>query len=639
MRTPRSAWCGAGLSILLSCALALFLTRASLSHSPLWEVLPLYLGSMLFAALAATGCTGLGFLLLSRFSLRPRPLEALSLSFCLGQGIVGLFLLAGGLIGILPRTGLPLFMLFGVFGYWAIRTLGRGVGSDASFSPQGRGTGLAIISAAGGLCLCAASLLPPYDYDVLGYHLALPKRWASDGWIRWTPDNVFAAFPSLVEMVFTWGLLWRLDTFANLWILANVLCLACLLADETRDAQGRLSWAAPAILFSSPLVFGCGTSAYNDIPLTLFSCLSLLSLVRGVSEPCRGRVILAGLMAGLAMGTKYHGFIYWALSVGTVGAFWAKHRPWRSLLLFSVVAWACASPWLMRNLAWTGNPFFPLAPSLLGGGMSEAHAAAFSKAHSPASFAFPSLFGALGAAAMTLGCPLALAPLLLGATPSEPKRLRAAIACVAALCLILWLLAMNRTERFLAFPLALVALLIGQTIHRSGPAWARIVLPFLCGVNLLCTASGAEYLGLWRAVFGGESRTSFLAGHVQCQSMAMAMQDRMAPSDKALLVGEARTYPFEVPVVTSYPFSTPPIVSAMEQSTSSRDLWAVLREQGITHVLLNLSESERLQESYDYFHPYGRIWEDPLFIGFLEGHCDLVLQEKRGTLLLYALKP
>jgi hypothetical protein len=203
-----------------------------------------------------------------------------------------------------------------------------------------------------------------------------------------------------------------------------------------------------------------------------------------------------------------------------------------------------------------------------------------------------------------------------------------------------WFFFMNRTERFLALPVVLFALWTGSSLTGEGLGWvrARRLAAVLCGVNLAINVAASESIGLWAVSIGGQSRDAFLESHVQCHFISKVMSQALSGSQRALLVGEARTYPFDVPVATSYPFSTPPIVAAMQESQTAEDLWRGLTRRGFSHVLLNLSSSERLAGAYDYFHPYERLWEDPVFTEFLDDFCSKICEDRGGDIQLYELK-
>jgi len=624
------------ISVALAVPMALWL----LNHSPMGPRVFFYVGSLFAVWIVAWGCVGVGGMGFKALRIKTHASEALPLHFALGQGILGLLILGLGLAGVLSLPGVPqgCLVVLGTLAYVSLR--------------QGNGTSflrVRFLGGAGESCMAAAALtglalmvllcfLPPFEYDVLGYHLALPKRWLNMGRIHWTPDHVFSAFPLLAEMFFYLGLSWGQEAFANLWVLVNTLFLALFLAGSCRDDQDRCSWLAPAILLCSPLCLRTGCSAYNDLPLALYEVMGLLLLLRGLRSRQTSWVIAAGLLTGFGMGVKYHGFLFgWALSCLAGWGLVRRRETLRSLALFSWVAWLAASPWLVRNLVWTGNPFFPLFGGWLGGGMLPAHVEAFSRAHAPPSFHGSSIVAALGEICLSLGGTLVLLPWAF----SRSREKGASFAWILGLwglTLAIWMIGTNRVDRFLCYSLVLAALFLGRAwlVGQGKTSWCiRWPAGLVAGmgwIQLLAFGATCEALGLWSPVLGRQSRDDFLAGHVQCHGISRLLGEVVQPGERVLLVGEARTYPFDVDVSTSYPFSTPPIVCWMEKTRTASELRDALRMEGYAFVLVNVPSAERLSQAYAYFHPYDRLWEEERFVEWLRSTCVLV-GEDRGIQL------
>lgn len=81
--------------------------------------------------------------------------------------------------------------------------------------------------------------------------------------------------------------------------------------------------------------------------------------------------------AGFAMGLKYTSFICPVTLIALIAWDTVRQRGLfkqtsGQVMLFSVVALVVASPWYLRNLAFTGNPVYPFATvsGMDGGGVS-----------------------------------------------------------------------------------------------------------------------------------------------------------------------------------------------------------------------------------------------------------------------------
>ena len=621
---PNWGWVCAAGAIVLSSWIA--------GQSPLGQKISFYLGSLVAVLVVAWGCVGVGERMGRALDLRMHPAEALPVWFALGQGAVGSLVLLMGLAGAfdLPGVSFGLLVALGTLAYAGLRRNAKDFLGAVRFRSGAAEALLAFVGLAGLAVAFLLCFLPPFEYDVLGYHMALPKRWLDAGRIHWTPDHVFGAFPLLIEMFFYLGLSWGQETFANLWVWTNLFFLALFTVGAVRDEQGRSTWLGPALLAGSPLCMRTASSAYNDLPLAMYALMALIVLWRGIQRGDRGWTMAAGLLAGFGMASKYHGFVFgWGCACLFCWAVLGGKSAFVSLVRFTAFAWLAVSPWLVRNVVWTGNPFFPLLSGWLGGGMLEAHVSAFSRAHAPPSFGLGSLLQALAAIVLSFGGALALLP---WAVAKSKRAVRAFLVLMGG-TLLFWLVATNRVDRFLCYSVAVWSFLLCLLWLREldapfRPSWVAGIVGGAGLAQLLCFVSTCQVLGLLDPVLGARARDEFLDTHVQCHAISRVLNDIAAPGDRAIMVGEARTYSFDTPVSTSYPFATPPIVSSMEQSRSPSELRDRLSEQGFAFLLLNVPSAERLAQAYDYFHPYERLWEDPLFVGFLHGYCREVAEER-----------
>ncbi len=112
-----------------------------------------------------------------------------------------------------------------------------------------------------------------------------------------------------------------------------------------------------------------GCCAYVDLALTAYGLLCVFSIARYRHQPDGRWLILAGIFAGAAAGTKYTGLLYPAL-LTLLGAWAIKRvgeRRWGALAVSVLMAGIIASPWYVKNWLWTGNPVFPFAYGLFGG--------------------------------------------------------------------------------------------------------------------------------------------------------------------------------------------------------------------------------------------------------------------------------
>lgn len=137
----------------------------------------------------------------------------------------------------------------------------------------------------------------------------------------------------------------------------NLYALALRLTD-------RVTAFCSALFFLSlPTVLQIAASAYIDLGLACFAfaAVACLSHCRNNGNP--SLALCAGLLFGVALGTKYLALAYIPLLLAW--AYWHS-RSWCRTLLFIFVALAVGVPWYAYNAFHTGNPFSPFAGEIFG---------------------------------------------------------------------------------------------------------------------------------------------------------------------------------------------------------------------------------------------------------------------------------
>ena len=159
-----------------------------------------------------------GLWLVPLFRAGPLPLRwHLLLGAVLGLGATGLLVLLLGLGGVLNRpVWVGIISLLAVAGFARaailLNTASPRETSEVDPPPRKRGAERYLWLLAApffSLALLAASNAPGfiwqeegYGYDVLEYHLQMPKEYLHEGRIEYAPHNVYANFPANVEMLY-----------------------------------------------------------------------------------------------------------------------------------------------------------------------------------------------------------------------------------------------------------------------------------------------------------------------------------------------------------------------------------------------------------------------------------------------------
>lgn len=221
------------------------------------------------------------------------------------------------------------------------------------------------------ICL---GLLPPAARDELTHHLAVPKLYAQAGRIFEIPFDYPSYYPMLVEMLFTPWILWGWDAVPKLihglFGFLTGLLIYCYLARRMSAVYGLLGFF---LFVSTPAILRLANWAYVDLVLVFYATASLLCILQAIDRRADGKserrwIVVAGLSAGFAAATKPNGLIVvlilflalaWTLGRTRIGS----KEAFLQLAAFAFLALIPLAPWLARNYAWTGNPFFPLFAS------------------------------------------------------------------------------------------------------------------------------------------------------------------------------------------------------------------------------------------------------------------------------------
>lgn len=303
-----------------------------------------------------------------------RPGERLALQAAVGWGVIGLFFVGLGGLGWYDARLAWLLALAASLWLW------RGMQAwmaDVALAvrdlwPDDAMVWLASLLTLGvGVLGLLRALAPPLMWDALVYHLTLPKLYLAARSLHLDQDFMFSGMPQLTEMLYTAAYLLRGPIAAQAlgWMFGAVLALG-LAACTGRLLGPRLAPLAPALLFSSYSIALALAWAYADLLLMVMALALLIALGQWQKTRARRWLMLSGFLAGLAMGCKYTAAILPLAATAVIA--WISYRsrtplsrPWPAFFLdvttFGGAALLTFSPWLLKNLIFTGNPVYPLA--------------------------------------------------------------------------------------------------------------------------------------------------------------------------------------------------------------------------------------------------------------------------------------
>lgn len=328
--------------------------------------------ALIFSAAWASGTAILSLLCKD---LKWNRIERFVYASALGYAIISYLILALGVMGLLQT-----WMIFAILialtlvGLKSFPSLVKPtLYLFATKSPPNDCRFTAITCAIGLLCLLAPflwSTLEPNDYDGLMYHIGMPQIFLQEGSIFLTaeqPEHCLLA--KNASMLYMAGIAIGDARTAKLLHLSTALLTALLLYSFGRRTVGhKLGLAAGVSYLAIPLITWEGGTTYAGLHSILYVTGSLYAQFAW----CRRRqwqwILFSGIFAGLALASK----ITTANSVLAILVIWLlllyfpenKIRDkvkWTFLLGLS--CFLCMAPWMIRDLAWSGNPIFPLLNS------------------------------------------------------------------------------------------------------------------------------------------------------------------------------------------------------------------------------------------------------------------------------------
>src|SRR4051812_33583283 len=211
-----------------------------------------------------------------------------------------------------------------------------------------------------GALLLLLALTPPTGYDALMYHLEAPRRFLELGGMAVLPDVEQGNMPLTVEMLYIIGMAFGSLEMANLTSLALAVLVVCAIFSFGRAfVDERVGLLAALVFLTSPSVSMFAPMPDIEFGMVLFEFMAVYAVARWVGSQDRRYLLVAGLLSGFALGSKYLGGITpFALGVFLVASLVRTHRE-RSLsqmlgliLLFAVPAGLVAAPWYLKNLLW-----------------------------------------------------------------------------------------------------------------------------------------------------------------------------------------------------------------------------------------------------------------------------------------------
>ncbi|MHB8864042.1 MAG: hypothetical protein ACYC6N_16685 [Pirellulaceae bacterium] len=588
-------------------------------------------------------------LLTGRLVLRPwqasrhlNGLERFALAMGIGLSVWSLLTLAVGLVGGLHQpwvfvTAATLIAVASLPRLWRRADRLAEPGPDSGYeSPnsarRSRGWLACWLALPFLLVIVGGALLPPVDFDVLEYHLQVPREWVENGRIAFLPHNIYGNMPlgaeALVALTMALApgdLGWWWGALAGKLVLAGFAPLAAvlLIAAGYRFASPTAGIVAALIYISTPWIVLVSVSGLNEGVLAYYllaaAYTAKLWLDARQTEPvfARGYLWWAGWMAGSAVACKYTSAILVVVPLLVLVGVASQRGALRGRLFvrFSAVSvcvlavtLACGL-WLAKNWVQSGNPVYPLLARVLDGRTRTPEKdVQFRQAHRVPRDAEGRRYSpqqAAEAARLVLGGSLWHSPLVIPLAALVVLRRRtlrqAAFWTLAALSVVAaWWLCTHRLERFLVPVWPLLALMagIGATWSDSRlwrrTMWSVVIL----GLAANFTVAASPLLGNNSYLVSLEQ----LRDDPRLTTVSVAhryLNDHVKSDRQALLVGDAAVFNLRVPFLYNTCFDTCILEELMRgRSVGQREAQLVNRR--ISHIYVNWAEIRRYRQPGNY---------------------------------------
>jgi hypothetical protein len=299
--------------------------------------------------------------------------------FCIGLGVAALSILMfilGALKLYYSMTG---YIILALGSLLVLRRLSRAKilrPTSAASEPFSFFEGAVLLLMATTLLLAlGCALVPPFLGDDMVYHLNTPKIYLKSHGLTEVPNNVYTYFPMGMEMTYVLAMLVKGDILAKLihWSMGVFITVSIFSFARRIGLLRSQALLAAATFCTVPTVwFLMAWSAYIDLALTFFIMLTVFALLNSYTHKDHRWLIVGGVLFGFALSIKFTSlYLFPVLFFGLILRFrslWADGARDARLLLRPIVkevlfpmmlALLVATPWYLKNIYYTGNPFFP----------------------------------------------------------------------------------------------------------------------------------------------------------------------------------------------------------------------------------------------------------------------------------------
>jgi len=456
------------------------------------------------------------------------------------------------------------------------------------------------------------TLAPPIFYDSLEFHIAVPNYYILEGKIKYMEGNVFSNTPLYLQMLYLFGMLVRNEYLTPLLtFLMGFILILSLFSFGKRFLSLSYPSLPPLILLSLPLTSFLITTPAQDLPLSLFSFLTFYSYLIFKEDRKYGWLILTGVFLGFSIGIKYQGlYLLLLLPIFMLITGKVLRENIKLILIIFTIAFIISSPWFLKNIIYTGNPFYPMLFKFFGGrDWSDENNSRFIKdLHIKTPSQMLSLIYQVNFSSKIFGAGGIIGPVFLIFLPFYILGKRKVIGDSLFLITFLNLFPFLTTGniRYSYFSIVILSLLISYGIEEF-KVFKLLKIIMVLTVLIIVTLNSFlsfSHLNLvnpsLNLVLGNVEKNDYLKNNLPHYRGIDFINKDLPPDSRILFIYEARTAYVKRKFISATPYDTNILRDLLKKYNNPEEIINELRNRGITHLFFNKFEMERIEGKFDY---------------------------------------
>ncbi|MBP7796545.1 MAG: glycosyltransferase family 39 protein [Elusimicrobiales bacterium] len=553
--------------------------------------------------------------------------EGIVASYVLGLCAIAIFTMATGFAGFIKRPLYLSFLSVGILLYF-LRLYKNGFKLSLSFKDDIKSNKLLFfIFFVIFVINLVQSLAPEIFYDTLVYHLGVPNYWLIEGSIKDMPYNIYSKLTLNHSFIY----LFSLVSFGKqnpllINFISSVFCFISIGWLFRKHISAKTSLLAAVIFYSIFHVAQSSQAAASDIIAALFIIVAFYSAVKYLDTKKLIWMGLCGLFSGFAFGTKYNtAFIIISFLVVVVYKK-IKDKEFRfnwflkEIAIFSVFFAIFTVPWFIKNYINYSNPLYPFGISIFNKNIPTLDAEKINnfmlEVRQFSSFNFtdwlkhPFLISTGQIINSEFFTPLFLLILPLAIFKRNKNYFIRYLWIVFIFSWIMWSFS-STTIRHLFSSFFAMSILAAYYINDVYGGILKKLMKFAAYLTIFLSITWIIYLmrseGRYRVVNGEISRDDYLSEtHPRYPSPSYALfkyiNENLKSNEKVLILGDSKSFYLDKPFEVSSVFDRNQLIDITIGSKDGDEVYKKLKEKGITHILLNVTEAFRTQKGYSIFY-------------------------------------